>query len=116
VSVREMSQHGRFRHWNRVILSYLNVIARNDRIMSGHPRGRTMQITANVRFFHPCSKCGSRAHLFRISPLDNGNNARSYECRRCGQIDCYEVATDPARFWMPIETVVSGLGRTSQTA
>lgn len=53
-----------------------------------------------------CSRCGARSHLIRISPLTDGHDARSYECRNCGQIDRYDVSPDPKLPWLPIESAL----------
>jgi hypothetical protein len=59
-----------------------------------------LKISRRDHFFHPCSACRSTASLFRISPLGDQSELRSYECRRCLRVDQYEVSADPEAAWI----------------
>ncbi|PZA13875.1 hypothetical protein DNX69_00085 [Rhodopseudomonas palustris] len=54
-------------------------------------------------FFHPCGACGAAANLTRNSPAPGGRERRTYECRRCGQVDVYDVAADSAVPWIVVD-------------
>ncbi|WBU31467.1 hypothetical protein OOZ54_08190 [Rhodopseudomonas palustris] len=54
-------------------------------------------------YFHPCRICGSAANLIRRSPTPSGKESRTYECRKCGQVDVYDVSSNPADEWPVVE-------------
>ncbi|NEW95490.1 hypothetical protein DY467_01710 [Rhodopseudomonas sp. BR0G17] len=50
-------------------------------------------------YFHPCQACGGAANLTRRSPSADGGETRTYECRKCGQVDVYDVSAAPQAEW-----------------
>lgn len=39
----------------------------------------------------PCTRCGARTALARISPIKGADEFRIFECGHCGQVDYYAV-------------------------
>jgi uncharacterized Zn finger protein len=54
-------------------------------------------------FFHPCRACGAVANLTRNTPAAGGSERRTYECRRCGQVNIYDVAPEAGTPWTVID-------------
>uniref|UniRef100_E6VP70 Uncharacterized protein n=1 Tax=Rhodopseudomonas palustris (strain DX-1) TaxID=652103 RepID=E6VP70_RHOPX len=53
--------------------------------------------------FHRCGACGAAAHLTRSTPAAAGGERRTYECRRCGRVDVYDVGPDVGAPWILID-------------
>lgn len=48
----------------------------------------------------PCTQCGARTALARITPIKGAHEFRIFECAHCGQVDYYDVPTDIGSDWI----------------